>query len=230
MNIGGLQKTSLLDYPDKISAIIWTIGCNFRCPFCYNTNLVIGTAKKIPEKEILAFLNKRKGLIEAVVISGGEPLMQNDIEHFLEKIKKLGYAIKVDTNGTYPNVLQKLLEKKLIDYVSMDVKAPKNKYSRLSGVTTDISKIEKSIEVIKKFAPHYEFKTTFIPTLLHQKDIIEIAKWLENAENYYLQKFKDDVPVISSELEEVKPYTKQYLEKTIEKVKPYFKQCDIRGV
>ena len=141
MKIGGFQKTSLLDYPDRISAIVWTSGCNFRCPFCYNKNLAFGNAELFPMDEILSFLSKRKEQLEGVVISGGEPLIQEDIVDFVEKIKELGLLIKVDTNGAFPEKLSELLEKQLVDYVAMDVKAPREKYHQLTGIDVDILKI-----------------------------------------------------------------------------------------
>jgi len=199
MKIGGLQKTSLLDYPGCISAIVWTIGCNFRCPFCYNKNLVLGNSEIYSEKEIFSFLNKRKGLLEAVVITGGEPL-------------------------------QELINKKLVDYVAMDVKAPKNKYNQLTGVKTDLEKIEKSIEIIKTYAPDYEFRTTFVPQLLNKDDIIDIAKWLEGVKNYFLQQYKNNPPLISSDFNNVVPYSKKYLIETYNAIKLYFKKCEIRGI
>jgi pyruvate formate lyase activating enzyme len=230
MKIGGFQKTSLLDYPERISAIIWTMGCNFRCPFCYNKQIVLGDAEEMPEKEILSFLEKRKGLLEGLVITGGEPLLQEDIAAFTEKVKKLGYPVKIDTNGTYPEKLKELIDKKLVDYVAMDVKAPKNKYNQLTGVKTDISKIEKSIEIIKADAPDYEFRTTFAPELLKKEDIIEIAKWLDGAKLFYLQQFKNNSPLMSSKLDNVVPYSKEYLNETLNEIKPFFKNCCVRGV
>ncbi|RLI64922.1 MAG: anaerobic ribonucleoside-triphosphate reductase activating protein, partial [Candidatus Asgardarchaeum californiense] len=146
MQIGGFQKTSLLDYPDTISAIIWTVGCNFKCPFCYNPQLVQKKTDCISEEEVLSFLKKRKGLIEGVSISGGEPLLQKDIIDFIKKVKKLEYLVKIDTNGTFPDKLKYLIEKKLVDYIAMDVKAPKGKYKQLSGVKTNIKHIEESID------------------------------------------------------------------------------------
>jgi len=230
MKIGGLQKTSLLDYPDKLSAIIWTVGCNFKCPFCYNKDLVEGNADLISEDEIFSFLEKRKGLLEALVISGGEPLIHKDILSFCEKVKKLGYLIKIDTNGTFPEKLKELIDKKLVDYVSMDVKAPKKKYNSLSGVKTDIKKIEKSIEIIKNSGVDYEFKTTFVPDFLKKEDIIDIGKWLKNSKKYYIQQFKNDTPVLSSKLIDMSPYPKEELIDTLEKVKPFFKISNIRGI
>lgn len=230
MKIGGFQKTSLLDFPDLISAIIWTVGCNFHCPFCYNKNLVEGKVEIIPDEEIFSFLKKRIGLIEGLVISGGEPLMQDDIIDFCKKVKKLGYLIKIDTNGMYPDKLQELIDKKLVDYISMDVKAPKNKYSTLSGVKTDIKKIEKSIDIIRSSYIDYEFKTTFVPGLLSKEDILEIGKWIKGSKKYFIQQFKNDVPVISSNLENISSYSKEELNSVLEKVKTFFEICNIRGV
>ena len=230
MNIGGLQKTSLLDYPDTISAIIWTVGCDFLCPFCYNKDLVLGKVGVIPEEEVLSFLEKRKGMLEGLVISGGEPLMQKDIVQFAEKVKKLGYLIKIDTNGMYPEKLKELIDKKLVDYVAMDVKAPKNKYDKLTDVKTDIKKIEKSIEIIKNSKLDYQFKTTFVPGLLTKENIIIIAKWLEGSKRFYLQQFKNDAPLISSKLQNVAPYSKEKLIETLNHIKSYFENCDVRGI
>lgn len=230
MKIGGIQKTSLLDYPDMLSAIIWAIDCNFRCPFCYNKNLVFGKTESIPEEEILSFLKKRQGMLEGLVISGGEPLMQEDIVDFTREVKKLGYLIKIDTNGMFPDKIKEILDKKLVDYVAMDVKAPKEKYNQLAGVKVDISKIEKSIDIIRNDVPGYEFKTTFAPGLLKKEDIVEIAKWLEGSKNFYLQQFKNNPPLVSSEFEEVKPYDKDYILDTLEAIKPYFKNCYVRGI
>ncbi len=230
MKIGGLQKTSLIDYPNCISAIIWTVGCNFRCPFCYNKNLVLGNTETYKEEEILSFLNKRKGLLEAVVITGGEPLLQEDIVDFAIEIKKLGYLLKIDTNGCYPKKLKELIDKKLVDYVAMDIKAPKEKYDKLTGIKTGLEKIEKSIEIIKTSAPDYEFRTTFVPQLLKKEDIIEIAKWLKEAKNYYLQQFKNNPPFISQKFNDLIPYSKEYLIETYNESKSYFKKSDIRGI
>ena len=230
MKIGGLQKTSLLDYPGKISAIIWTVGCNFKCPFCYNPQLVKGEVELIDENKIFSFLKKRKNLLEAVSITGGEPLLQQDIVGFTEKLKKMGYLVKIDTNGTFPDRLEKLLDEKLVDYVSMDVKAPLEKYNELTGVKVNVSKIKKSIEIIKNQASDYEFKTTIIPSFLSKEDIVKIAELLKNSKRYYLQQFKNDTPLISEDLRQIKPYPREYLEGIIEQIKPFFKQCKLRGI
>ena len=230
MKIGGIQKTSLLDYPDTISAIIWTIGCNFRCPFCYNKDLVFGRVVTISEEEVLSFLEKRKVMLEGLVISGGEPLLQDDIVSFAEKVKKMGYLIKIDTNGMYPEMLKELIDRKLVDYIAMDVKAPKNKYDSLSGVKVDIKKIEKSIEMIRSSLINYEFKTTFASNLLTREDIVEIAKWLKGSKRFYLQQFNNEANLISSKLQNSKPYSKDELIDTLKDIKPYFEYCDVRGI
>ena len=230
MKIGGIQKTSVLDYPDKLSAIIWTTGCNFRCPFCYNKQLVFNEVETIDEDEILKFLEKRKGELEALSISGGEPLVNDDIFYFVDKVKKLGYLIKIDTNGAFPTRLKNLINRNLVDYISMDVKAPKHKYYQLCGVDVEISKIEESIEILKNDELDYEFKTTIVPGMLKKDDIIEIAKWLKGSKQYYLQQLKSDSPMILSELDGTKPYSKEYLIEILNEIKPFYKNCSLRGV
>ena len=225
MKIGGLQKTSLLDYPDTISAIIWTVGCDFRCPFCYNKDIIIGNVELYSEDEIFSFLKKRFGMLEGLVITGGEPLMQEDIIDFCEKVKKISYLIKIDTNGIHPKKLKELIDKKLVDYIAMDVKAPKKKYDKLTDVKTNIKKIEKSIDIIKNSTVDYEFRTTVVPNLITKEDIINIAKWLEGAKRFYLQQFKTDIPLISPDLTKVAPYTKEELIKILEDIKPCFEIC-----
>lgn len=230
MRIGGFQKTSLLDYPDRISAIVWTSGCSFRCPFCYNKKLALGTAELFPQDEILSYLTKRKNLLEGVVISGGEPLLQDDIADFIKKIKSLGFLVKIDTNGDFPEKLDELLEQQIVDYVAMDIKAPMKKYNEISGVEVDLSKIEASINLIKTKAPAYEFRTTFVPNLLTKKDIVKIAEWLKSAEVYFLQQFKVIKPLVSSHLEETIPYPRDYVYETLEAIKPFFKRCAVRSI
>ena len=230
MNIGGFQKTSLLDYPNTLSAIVWTMGCNFRCPFCYNRDIVLGDVTEISEKEVLSYLEKRRDVLEGVVISGGEPFLQQDLREFLIQLKDLGYCVKIDTNGMYPDELQEVIEAGLVDYVAMDVKAPKEKYEQLAGVSVDIKKIEASIQYIQAQAEAYEFKTTFIPEILVREDVVEIGKWLEGSDVFYLQQFKPLSPLISSELQSKTPYSREYLFETLELVKPFFSRCFVRGI
>ncbi|MFH1014078.1 MAG: anaerobic ribonucleoside-triphosphate reductase activating protein [Thermoplasmatota archaeon] len=230
MKIGGLQKTSLLDYPGEISAIIWTIGCNLRCPFCYNVDVVKQTVTPLSENDVLSYLEKRRNVIDALVISGGEPLLQEDIVSFCEKVKGLGYLIKIDTNGTFPEKLKELVDKDLVDYIAMDVKAPKNKYNMLAGTKVDIKKIQKSIDIIRNSGVDYEFKTTFVPGLLVKEDIVQIGMWLDGSEKFFLQQFKNNTATISSDLENVTSYSKDDLLDALEEVKHFFKQCSVRGI
>jgi pyruvate formate lyase activating enzyme len=230
MNIGGLQKTSLLDYPGKIAAIIWTVGCNFRCPFCYNPQLITGDTKSIPIQNILDFLETRKGKLEAVSITGGEPLLHEDIEPLITSIKEKGYLVKIDTNGSYPDRLNHLLQKNLLDYVSMDIKTSKEHYDQVAGTSVDIDSIDTSIRLIQERAPNYEFKTTVIP-LYHTKDeIIKIAEWLEGSKRYFLQQFKTDTALLSPDLINVKPYSKEILQDFCKAITSFFKECAIRGI
>jgi len=229
MKIGGLQKTSLLDFPEEVSSIIWTVGCNFSCPFCYNKDLVNGKIQEISEDEVLAYLEKRKKLIDGLVISGGEPFLQKDLKDFCKKVKKLGYKIKIDTNGTYPDKLKELIDEKLVDYISMDIKAPTKKYDSLAGKKIDLKKVKKSIKIIQESNVDYEFKTTFVPELLTKEDIVEIGKELKGSKKYFLQQFKNDIPLISDEIMNKNPYSKEFLEETLNEIKPYFSYCKVRG-
>ena len=228
MKIGGLQKTSLLDYPGEISAIVWTIGCNFRCPFCYNREIVLGKVKPIPKNEIFTFLEKRKKQLDGVVITGGEPLLQDDIFDFCKKLKGMSYLVKIDTNGTFPDRLKELIEKKLIDYVAMDIKAPKDKYEKLANVKIDIETIEESIKVLQNSKIDYEFRTTFVPKFLNKNDILEIGKWLKRSRKFYLQQFKPISSMISNDLVNICPYSEEKLENTIKGIKSYFDICEVR--
>jgi pyruvate formate lyase activating enzyme len=230
MKIGGLQKTSLLDYPDHISAIIWTLGCNFHCPFCYNTDIVNQTIPEIKEQEVLNFLHKRKKQLETVVITGGEPLIYTDLDSFLHKIKKMGYLIKLDTNGSLPQYLKKLLDQQLLDYVAMDIKAPPEKYHKLTETNVNIDDINTSINLIRENALDYEFRTTFIPKYLTKEDILKIAKWLNPSKRYILQQYKHDTQHLSNSIKKLKPYSKQYILETFNHIKNNFKECSIRGV
>ena len=230
MKLGGLQETSLLDYPGKVAAIVWTVGCNFRCPFCYNRQLVFGETDEVPLEKVDQLLEKRKGVLDAVSITGGEPLLHEDIGDFIKSIKQKGYLVKVDTNGTFPQRLQKLLEENLIDYVSMDVKSTKEKYSEITGVPVDVAAIEQSIHVIQQYAPMYEFKTTVIPRFHTKADILAIAQWLQGSKQYYLQQFKVDSPLISDELLSEKPYSKDVLLDMCDEIQPFFEHCSVRGI
>ena len=189
MQIKGLQKTSLIDYPDKICSTVFLPGCNLKCRFCHNSDLVLNadSLATIGEKEFFDHLTNRKGKIDAVTICGGEPTIHKDLPEFIKKIKDAGFFVKLDTNGTNPEMVQLLLDRNLLDYIAMDVKAPKNKYQEITQAK-DIRKIQKSIEIIKDSGIDYEFRTTILP-FFTQKDMKEILKLISPCNKYILQQF-----------------------------------------
>ena len=229
--IAGLQKTTLIDYPGKVAATVFLAGCNFRCPWCYSPELVIPEkikeGQKITESEFREFLDSKKGLLQGIVVCGGEPTINNDLPDFLRKIKEKGFLIKLDTNGSNPDMLSELISKKLIDYVAMDIKAPKEKYYLATGEKADIKKIEESVLILKNGRVDYEFRTTVCPLFLDKKDILEIAKWLSGAKRYYLQNFRAEKN-IDPKLKGVRPYDDKYLLEIKKEISPFFEFCAIR--
>jgi pyruvate formate lyase activating enzyme len=191
MQIGGLQKVSLIEYPGEISAIAFTQGCNFRCPYCYNPELVDPDLYRecISEEVVFSFLERRKGKLDAVTITGGEPTIHHDLIDFIKCVRKIGYLIKLDTNGSYPDVLEKLISGRLVDYIAMDIKGPLHKYKTVTKSKIDEDKIRQSIEMIMKAGVPYEFRTTIPKKLLHEDDLLEMGKLLTNASRYILQQF-----------------------------------------
>jgi len=231
MVIGGLQKLTLIDYPGKLAATVFFAGCNFRCPWCYSRELVlpqeIKKQPKISEKELFSFLKERQGLLEGVVICGGEPTINNDLPKFIKKIKKLRYAVKLDTNGSNPKMLKRLIKDKLIDYVAMDIKAPLGLKSQIPNPKFQ-NKIKKSVELLKNSGIDFEFRTTVVPTVLEKKDILKIAKWIEGTKvKYYLQNFRPEKS-IDPKFEKIKPYPDKYLLNIQKSISPFFEVCQIR--
>jgi len=201
MVISGFQKLTLVDYPEHIACLIFTQGCNFRCPFCHNRDLVnsMDSKNQISEKEILDYLEKRRGLIDGVCISGGEPLLQKDIAIFMKLVKEKGYKIKLDTNGSKPQILKKLIEDKLIDYVAMDIKNSFSNYGQTSGVINiDLEKVKESIAILKNSNIDYEFRTTVVKELHSFEDLKFICEYLGNNVKYYLQNYRDCETVLVS--------------------------------
>jgi pyruvate formate lyase activating enzyme len=188
---GGAQWTTLIDYPGRVAAAVFTIGCNFRCPFCHNPELVDPDrlAATLDEGEVLDRLRERVGFIDGVVISGGEPTIQPSFPSFVERVKRLGLLVKLDTNGSHPDVLHELLEEQLADYIAMDVKGPPDAYERFTGGLCDLDAIERAIDLIVERAPDYEFRTTVAP-LLGREDVLRIADRLSGAKRYVLQAFR----------------------------------------
>ena len=230
MNIQGIQKLTLLDYPGKMACIIFTGGCNFRCPFCHNSSLVINpnTESAYSDEELFAFLNKRKKVLDGVVISGGEPLIQPDIEEYIRKIRNLGFLIKLDTNGTFPEKLIHLCNEGLIDYVAMDVKSSKANYSQCVGIKNyNIDKINESIEFLKNGNIDYEFRTTVAKGLHTEDDIKNLGEWIKGSKRHYIQQFKNSGDIIGFGLS---PFSEEELVKFKSILSEYVLQCEIRGL
>lgn len=232
MKIGGFQKYSLIDYPGKVCAIVFTIGCNFRCPFCHNSELVIGKPKEVPSEVIFEYLEKNKNLLDAVEITGGEPTLQSDLKDFAKKIKELGLLVKVDTNGARTNVIKELINEELVDYIAMDVKAPLEfeKYNKVVGgvLTREMfENVKKTIEVIMKSGIDYEFRTTIVPTLHSDEDIISIANAIRGAKLYVLQQFIPRNTLDPSFLK-LTPLPKEKLEELKKKCEELVEKVEIR--
>ena len=216
MQINGFQKLTLLDFPGKVACIVFTPGCNFRCPFCHNASLVTHIdGERIEEEEILSYLKKRQGLLDGVVVTGGEPTLQGDLADFLGKVKALGYAVKLDTNGTSPEKLKTLVEKGLVDYVAMDIKNTAAKYPVTAGCGSAVlGKVEESIDFLLADTVDYEFRTTVTAELHTPQDIGDIAKRIKGAKRYFLQNFIDSGDIVSPGNSPVTPQVMAEMVKT----------------
>ncbi len=216
MQIKGFLETTLTDYEGKVAAMIFLPGCNLRCSFCFNSDLVLSPEKleTIPFSYIEERLEKNRKLVDAVVISGGEPTLHTDLPELLQTIKGLGFFTKIDTNGTNPKMLGELIEKKLVDFVSMDVKTclDKQKYEEVAGLKVDLEKIRQSIKLLLSCGVDYEFRTTVLPKLHPKKDILEMARQLSRAKRLSLQRFRPTESMIDKSLEKEKPYSVEELE------------------
>ncbi|MBR4949722.1 MAG: anaerobic ribonucleoside-triphosphate reductase activating protein [Clostridia bacterium] len=229
MIFGGFQKLTLLDYPGKVACTVFTKGCNFLCPFCHNSFLVneIERADEISSEEILSYLKKRVGILEGVCITGGEPLLHKELEDFLREVKKIGYFVKLDTNGSFPERLKDLVNKGLIDYVAMDIKNSFEKYEKTAGWKKgDLSKISESIDFLINGDIDYEFRTTVVEEFHTEEDIEKIAEKLKGAKKYFLQNFTDSGNVIEENLH---PVSKEKLQKMKEKARQTLENTMIRG-
>ena len=230
MQIGGLQKLTVLDYPGKVAATIFTKGCNLRCPFCHNRDLVVGLDQIgfIPEDEVFAFLKKRQNILDGVCITGGEPLMHPEIEPLIREIKALGYAIKLDTNGTFPERLSALIDQNLLDYVAMDIKSSPEHYAEITGCEAlPIDQIDQSIHLLMKNRVAYEFRTTMIKEYHSVDDFIKIAEWIDGAKAYYLQAFVDSGHLIGSR--KFHAFSTEEAEHIQKIVKPKMEKVTLRG-
>ena len=229
MKIKGLQKTTLLDFPGKVACTVFTGGCNFRCPFCHNASLVL-TPKEvddISEDEFFVFLKKRVGVLDGVCITGGEPLLQHDIIPFIEKIHALGFAIKLDTNGSRPKILRQIIELGLVDHIAMDIKNSLKKYSLSVGTDLNLDEIKESIDLIMNSGISYEFRTTVVKELHALEDMISIGELISGAEGYYLQAFKDSGDLICPEYS---AHSEETMREMLKVVTPYIKRAELRGI
>jgi len=232
MFLGGIQKFSLIDYPGKIVATIFTVGCNFRCPFCHNPELVLPEQVEnqplFSEEKFFSFLAKNKKLLDGICITGGEPTVQNDLIDFIRRIKKEGYLVKLDSNGSKPEILKELLENNLVDYLAMDIKTSPQKYSLAAGREIKMDKIKESADLVRQF-PNYEFRTTIVPKIVTEDDILNICQWLSGSKLYVLQQYHSD-KTIDPTYENLSPYPDDVLIKMKEIAQPFFDKIEIRGI
>lgn len=235
MLIGGLQKLTLIDYPGKVAAAVFTIGCNFRCGFCHNPDLVKSeilrqrqTKSEISEKEILDFLTSRQGLLEAVVITGGEPTLQPDLVDFVRKIKELGFLVKIDTNGACPEMVERLIKEKLVDFWAMDIKSSELKYEKTAGVAVDLKKIKKSIELIEKSGVNYEFRSTLVDGFHSSEDVLAMAQMIAGAKKFVLQKFVSREKLVNQDFVGRSSFSEQEMLKLAGECQKWVERCEIR--
>lgn len=228
MKIGGIQKFSTVDYPGHTCAALFTIGCNMRCGYCHNPELVLPEqfVGELPTDEILEFLETRVGLLDGVAISGGEPTIHEDLPLFIDKLKKMGFLVKLDTNGTNPSMLKKLLDAKMVDFVAMDIKGPLAKYQQIAARPVSEIAIRESIDLIKSRVAH-EFRTTIVRTQLTPTDFYAIGELVEGAQRYALQHYVPRGALVSPQFATAKSFTGGEMEKAREIIGRYVKECVI---
>lgn len=227
----GLQKLTLLDFPGQVACTLFTRGCNMRCPFCHNASLVVraNEQKMYTNEEILAFLKKRQGVLDGVAITGGEPTLMPGLADFMIQVRALGYKIKLDTNGTRPEVLKSIVRGGLVDYVAMDIKNCREKYGETIGFDSsyDLSPIDESIAFLMEGNVDFEFRTTVSKTYHTQEDIIKIGKWISGDEKYFLQQFKDSGDIIGAQIE---GYGEETMRSLLDKILPFVPNAQLRGI
>jgi len=231
VKIGGLQKLTLIDYPGKIAATVFLIGCNFKCPYCQNPELVrpdlASGLTSISKSDFFKFLNSKIEFIDGICITGGEPTIHKKLFDFIKKIKQKGFLVKLDTNGSNPEILEKLIDAKLLDFISMDVKTSWLKYNRATGVKVDLEKIKKSVEIIKNSGIDYEFRTTIVPSEVEEEDIKKIAKWFKGAKKFVLQQFQNK-KVLDKRFKKIQPYAEETLKEFRKILGKYIEKVELR--
>ena len=230
MKICGFQKMTLLDFPGRVACTVFTGGCNLRCPFCHNALLVTGVSEleTIPEEEVFRVLEKRKGVLDGVAITGGEPLLQPDLRWFIGKVRSLGYAVKLDTNGFYPEKLREFLEAGLLDYVAVDIKNAPERYAETAGIEgLNIEPVRTSVRYLMEGKVPYEFRTTIVKEFHGLSEIREIGKWIRGAERYFLQNFVDSGELIGEGLHAC---TKEEMQELLREARLYVQNAQLRGI
>lgn len=229
MKLCGWNKTTLLDYPGHVAATLFTGGCNFRCPFCHNAELVLNPQEQeLDLQEAFSFLQKRRGVTQGVCITGGEPTLQPELESFIRRVKELGYLVKLDTNGYRPDVLWRLLEQGLLDYVAMDVKASRKNYPAAAGLPhIDLSRIEESVGILMSGETEYEFRTTVVKGIHTGADFEDVGRWLQGCRAYYLQAFREDDNVMLPGFE---AFTGEEMEQFARTARKYIDKVSLRGI
>ena len=226
MNIQGFQKLTLLDFPGKVACTVFTGGCNLRCPFCHNGSLVLEpTIYSDATQDVLDYLSKRKGIIDGVCITGGEPLLQSDLKDFIKKVKDMGYAVKLDTNGSMPDKLAELIGTGLIDYIAMDIKSSPESYSLATGVEADIEDYKKSVDIIRQSGINHEFRTTAVKGIHTGADFDKIGQWLAGSRHYYIQRFVDSGNLIKGG----DAFSEDEMRGLLSIIKKYIPDAQLRG-
>lgn len=232
MKVTGIQKLTLLDYPGVVACTVFTAGCNFRCPFCHNAMLVLPEQiddECLTDDEVFGFLKKRRGVLDGVAVTGGEPLLHADMPEFLARVKELGYKIKLDTNGSNPELLSEIVKNKLVDRVAMDIKNAPEEYARTIGLKSfDIAPVERSKEMLLRGDIDYEFRTTVVKGIHTKESLISAAKWIEGAKEYYLQQFKDSGNLILPD--GLSAYDEKQMHALADAVRDYVPTVEVRGV
>lgn len=228
MKIGGFQKFSLIDFPEKIAAVIFTQGCNLRCPFCHNPELIPDSEQSIISWDfVFSFLTKRTGQLDGVVFSGGEPTLQFDLIDCIRDVKALGFAVKLDTNGSLPHCIEKLLAENLLDYIAMDVKADWTNYSKAAGTIIPSDTFKRSVELIRNSHVTYEFRTTITPKIHSEENLISLAKNIQGAPNYYLQPMSNK-EVFEESFRNLPSFSEETLKNLQSRIKPFIDNVQIR--
>ena len=229
----GLQKMTLLDFPGRVACTVFSSGCNFRCPFCHNAGLVLPDADRsmlMDQTEILAFLRKRQGLLDGVCLTGGEPLLFEENLAFLREIKALGYAVKLDTNGAFPERLKQAVTDGLADYVAMDIKNAPDSYAETAGLRVDMERIRESVDFLRSGAVPYEFRTTVVLPYHTEERMEAIGKWIAGTEKYFLQQYKDENVDLLGDPATMRPAEKAQLETFLAIVRKYVPGAELRGI